>query len=32
LSRFQDQLRAAPASTCCKLMTWTMKPEPKRSA
>ena len=31
-STFQDQLRAALASTCCELMTWAMKPEPDRSA
>jgi hypothetical protein len=30
LSRFQDQLRAALASTSCSLMTWPMKPERNR--
>jgi hypothetical protein len=26
MSSFQDQLRAGLASTCCRLITWAMKP------
>jgi hypothetical protein len=26
MSRFQDQLQTALESTCCRLITWAMKP------